>query len=29
MSDETLAGVGRVVLAISIERVGAPSYIGG
>ena len=28
LSDEALAEVGRVVLAISIERVGAPSYIG-
>jgi PPOX class probable F420-dependent enzyme len=29
MSDETLAQAGRVILAISIDRVSAASYIGG
>jgi PPOX class probable F420-dependent enzyme len=28
MSDAALAEVGRVVLAIDVDRVGAPSYIG-
>jgi hypothetical protein len=28
MSDDELAALGRVLLAITIERVGAASYIG-